>query len=266
MHDLRRFILTQAKSGDIAMLVAEDMKHIITKLTPDQISQTHHGVIEHNDLIGKPWGSRCQSHLGVEYFLVQPTMRDMLVNLKRRSQIIFPKDIGYILMRLNVGPGSTVIEAGTGSGALTVALAWSVGPEGRVISFDRREDMQTLAQENLALLQLDDRVDLRLADIEQGFENVRAMALFMDIPNPEDYLPQVRQALLPGGTLGAFLPTTNQVSRLLQGLRDQNFGMLDVCEIMLRFYKVIPQRVRPVDRMVAHTGYLVFGRRIQEAE
>jgi tRNA (adenine57-N1/adenine58-N1)-methyltransferase len=254
----------QAKSGDIAMLVAQDMKHVITKLTPDQTSQTHHGVIEHNDLIGRPWGSRFETHLGVAYFLVQPTMRDMLVNLKRRSQIIFPKDIGYILMRLNVGPGSTIIEVGTGSGALTVALAWSVGPTGRVISFDRREDMQTLAQENLNQLQLSDRVELRLADIEHGFENEQAPALFMDIPNPEEYLPQVRQALLPGGTFGAFLPTTNQISRLLQGLRDHDFGMLDVCEIMLRFYKVVPQRVRPVDRMVAHTGYLVFGRRLEQ--
>jgi tRNA (adenine57-N1/adenine58-N1)-methyltransferase len=255
--------VVQALSGDIAMLVAQDMKHIITLLAPDEVSQTHHGVIEHNDLIGKPWGSRFESHLGVEYFLVQPTMRDMLVNLKRRSQIIFPKDIGYILMRLNVGPGSTVIEAGTGSGALTVALAWSVGPAGRVISFDRREDMQTLAQQNLAQLQLENRVDLRLADIEQGFEDVQAPALFMDIPNPEEFLPQVRKALVPGGTLGAFLPTTNQVSRLLQGLRDHDFGMLDVCEIILRFYKVVPQRVRPVDRMVAHTGYLVFARRLE---
>jgi tRNA (adenine57-N1/adenine58-N1)-methyltransferase len=257
--------VVQANSGDIAMLVSQDMKHVITLLEPDQISQTHHGVIEHNDLIGKPWGSRVESHLGVEYFLVKPTMRDMLVNLKRRSQIIFPKDIGYILMRLNVGPGSTVIEAGTGSGALTVALAWSVGAAGRVISFDRREDMQTLARQNLAQLQLDSRVNLHLADIEHGFLDEQAPALFMDIPNPEDYLPQVRQALLPGGTLGAFLPTTNQVSRLLQGLRDHDFAMLDVCEIILRFYKIVPQRVRPVDRMVAHTGYLVFGRRIEEA-
>jgi tRNA (adenine57-N1/adenine58-N1)-methyltransferase len=247
------------------MLVARDMKHVITLLQPDQVSQTHHGVIEHNDLIGKPWGSRFESHLGVEYFMVQPTIRDMLVQIKRRSQIIFPKDIGYILMRLNVGPGSAVIEAGTGSGALTVALAWTVGPTGRVISFDRREDMQSLALQNLSQLKLEDRVELHLTDIEQGFGDAQAPALFMDIPNPEDYLSQVRQALLPGGTMGAFLPTTNQVSRLLQGLRDHNFGMLDVCEIILRFYKVVPQRIRPVDRMVAHTGYLVFARRLQES-
>lgn len=246
------------------MLVAQDMKHVITLLKPDQISQTHHGIIEHNDLIGMPWGSRFESHLGVEYFLLQPTIRDMLVQIKRRSQIIFPKDIGYILLRLNVGPGSTVIEAGTGSGALTVALAWTVGPTGRVISFDRREDMQLLARQNLTQLLLDERVELHQVDIEHGFGGVEAPALFMDIPNPQDYLPQVREALLPGGTLGAFLPTTNQVSSLLKGLREHDFGMLDVCEIMLRFYKVVPERVRPVDRMVAHTGYLIFGRRIQE--
>jgi tRNA (adenine57-N1/adenine58-N1)-methyltransferase len=245
------------------MLVAQDMKHIITQLASDQTSQTHHGIIEHNDLIGKPWGSRCESHLGVQYFLLQPTIHDMLLQIKRRTQIIFPKDIGYILMRLNIGPGSMVIEAGTGSGALTVALAWTVGPSGHVISFDRREDMQLLAHQNLAQLKLDDRVQLHLADIEQGFGGAQAPALFLDVPNPEDYLAQVREALLPGGTMGAFLPTTNQVSSLLQGLRDNDFGMLDVCEIMLRFYKVVPQRVRPVDRMVAHTGYLVFGRRIE---
>ena len=255
----------KAKSGDIAMFVAQDMKHVITQLEPDQISQTHHGMIEHNDLIGKPWGSRFESHLGVPYFMLQPTIHDMLLQIKRRSQIIFPKDIGYILMRMNIGPGSTVIEAGTGSGALTVALAWTVGPDGCVISFDRREDMQSLAHQNLSQLKLDERVDLILADIAEGFGDAKAQALFMDVPNPEDYLLQVREALLPGGTLGAFLPTTNQISALLQSLRDNDFGMLDVCEILLRFYKVVPQRVRPVDRMVAHTGYLVFARRIEVA-
>lgn len=251
-------------AGDLAMLVGRDHRHFIVRLSPEAELQTHRGVLRHVDLIGQPWGARVESHLGARFHLLEPSLHDLLLGIRRNSQIVFPKDIGYILLNLSVGPGKTVLEAGTGSGALTTALAWAVGPQGRVISYDRREDMQALARRNLARVGLEDRVTFRLRDIAEGFEETEVDALFLDLPRPEAYLPQVRAALGSGGAFGALLPTANQVSTLLEALQRQAFAFVEVCELLLRFYKPVPERLRPTDRMVAHTGYLVFGRPVLE--
>ncbi len=250
------------QAGDLAMLVAEKSKPFILRLHPGKELQTHRGSIRHDDLIGIAWGSQVKTHLEARFLILEPTLRDLLLRIRRRSQIIFPKDIGYILLRLSIGPGKTVIEAGTGSGALTTALAWSVGREGKVISYDRREDMTELARSNLERVGLEDRVTLHTRDIEAGFDEQDVEAVFLDLPRPHLYLSQVSQVLRNGGNFGAVLPTTNQVSQLLAGLDEHPFALVDVCEISLRFYKPIPARLRPVDRMVAHTGYLVFARKI----
>lgn len=242
------------------MLVTPDHKRSILRLESGSETHTHQGIFNHDDLIGIPWGSQIESHLGSSHLIVEPSLRDLLLQTQRRSQIIFPKDIGYILLRLSVGPGKTIAEAGTGSGALTTAFAWMVGAEGRVVSYDRREDMQTLAAKNLEKVGLADRVEMRLKDIKEGFDLSGVDALFLDLPSPHIYLPQVRSALKPGGVLGTIVPTANQVSDLLTAFDAHSFGTTDVCEILLRFYKLVPDRLRPTDRMVAHTGYLVFSR------
>lgn len=249
-----------AQAGDVVMLVGREHRYFIFRLEPHADLQTHRGVVKHDALIGLPWGSLVESHLGSKFYLVEPALHDVLINTRRNSQIIFPKDIGYILVRLSVGPGKTVVEGGTGSGALTTALAWAVGPQGKVITYERREDMQELARRNLQRVGLDDRVVFKLRDIAQGFDETDADALFLDLPNPEQFLRQVRAALHPGGAFGTILPTTNQVSALLEAMQQQSFAFVEVCELMLRFYKVVPQRLRPTDRMVAHTGYLIFAR------
>jgi tRNA (adenine57-N1/adenine58-N1)-methyltransferase len=250
--------LTQA--GELAMLTGAGRKEFIFRLDPSAELQTHQGVLRHSDLIGVPWGSGVESHLGKRFFILEPTLRDLLLHIRRQSQIVFPKDIGYILLRLSVVEGMRVIEAGTGSGAMTTALAWAVGKEGKVFSYDRRADMIDLARRNLVRVGLEGRVVFRQRDIQDGFEDSDVDSLFLDVPNPHDYLKQVRGALRSGGAFGAILPTTNQVSALLRALGDHDFGLLQVCEISLRFYKRVPDRLRPEDRMVAHTGYLVFGR------
>ena len=239
-------------------------KHFIFLLDPEKELQTHHGIIRHQDIIGMPWGSSLVSHIGRPFLLLEPTLRDLLLNIRRKSQIIFPKDIGYILLRLSIGQGKTVIEAGSGSGALTIALAWAVGSTGQVISYDRREDMQALAKQNVARVGLENRVEFRLRDISEGFDERDVDALFLDLPQPHLYLRQVNQSLCNGGTFGAILPTMNQVSEILLEMENFGFGAIDVCEILIRFYKIIPQRIRPVDRMVAHTGYLIFARSTPE--
>jgi len=246
--------------GDLVQLVSPTNKIFIIRLTPGDELQTHRGILQHNDLIDQPWGSEVLTHLGKSYYMLQPSLNDLLRDLKRNTQIMYPKDIGYVLVTMGIGPGIHVLEAGTGSGALTIALAWAVGPQGQVISYDQRPEMQNLARKNLDRLGLLERVTLKQRDIAQGFDEQNVDALFLDVPNPYDYLLQARQALKPGGFFGTILPTVNQITRLLDAFYQYNYAFVDVCEIMLRYYKTVSERFRPTDRMVAHTGYLAFAR------
>ena len=251
---------THACEGDLAELVGLRHKHFILKLVKGGVFHTHRGILRHDELIGMPWGSQVFSHNGSPFFLLQPPIGDVLRELPRNTQIIYPKELGFILVNMGIGPGQHVVEAGTGSGALTCAFAYIIGSEGRVTSYEVRPDMQNMARRNLDRLGLLERVELKLRSIESGFDETGVDALFLDLPNPEDYIPQVRCALKSGGFFGSILPTANQVERLLIALRKNDFAFVEVCEIMLRYYKPEPQRFRPTDRMVAHTGYLIFGR------
>lgn len=250
-----------AAVGDLVQLVSiRDRKSFLFRIQSEERLETHNGIIKHDDLIGQPFGSKLRSHLGSDFVLLTPSTAEITRTLKRRSQIIFPKDIGLILLKLSIEPGQEVIEAGTGSGALTVALARAVGAYGRVLSYDIRADMQNTTRHNLELVDLSARVTLKTRDIAEGFDETNIPALFLDVPNPWDYLNQVHQALRSGGFFGALLPTTNQVVLLLNELQGHSFGMTEVVEVMLRHYKTVAARFRPTDRMVAHTGYLVFAR------
>ncbi len=257
---------TQTQPGDLALLVGLRHKHFIFPLTPGGVFHTHRGILNHDDLIGKSWGSQVYSHQGSPFFLLQPSLADLLNDLPRRTQIMYPKDIGFILTQMSVGPGNRVLEAGTGSGSMTVALAHAVGPQGRVISYEIRPEFQALARKNLARLGLEERVEFKLGDIADGFAETDVDAVFLDVANPYDYIPQVRLALKPGGFFCNLVPTFNQVQQLLQALRREHFAFVEVCELLLRFYKPEPSRLRPTDRMVAHTGFLIFGRRIEPGE
>jgi tRNA (adenine57-N1/adenine58-N1)-methyltransferase len=252
-----------ADEGDLAELVGLRHKHFILTLKAGSKFESHRGILLHDDLIGRPWGTQVFSHLGAPFFLIQPLLADLLVDLPRSTQILYPKDIGFILVTLGIGPGKRIVEAGTGSGSMTIAAAFAVGADGHVTTYEVREDMQNLARKNLERVGLAARVDFKLRDIRQGMDETDADAFFLDVPNPWDYTRQVRATLKPGGSLGTIVPTFNQVEDLLPALRQDGFAFVEVCEILLRYYKPEPARLRPVDRMVAHTGFLVFGRRIE---
>ena len=253
---------SKAQPGDLAQLVGLSHKSFIIRLTPGDRLQTHRGILYHDELIGLPWGSQVSSHLGSSFFLLQPALSDLIKETKRTTQIIYPKDIGFILVTMGIGPGTQVLEAGTGSGAMTTALAFAVGQLGHVTTYEIRTEMQQLAQKNLSRVGLQDRVTFVLRDIGDGFNERGVDAVFMDIPRPENYIPQVRIALKPGGFFGCIVPTVNQIERLLHALQREDFAFIEVCEIMLRYYKPTAERLRPTDRMVAHTGYLLFARPI----
>ena len=253
-----------AEEGDLAALASTKTNYFIFRLEHGASFQTHRGVIPHDELIGKAWGSEVLSHLGSPFFLLKPGIYEILSTTKRNTQIMYPKDIGFILMKMNIIPGTNMIEAGTGSGGLTQILSLMVGKEGHIFSYERREEMSNLARKNLEKLAGNENVTFYIRDIEEGFEQKDMDAVFLDLPNPYDFLPQVRAALIPGGQLGALLPTTNQVTKLLLELRRNDFEFVDVCEILMRFYQAEEEKFRPVDRMVAHTGYLIFARPINK--
>jgi tRNA (adenine57-N1/adenine58-N1)-methyltransferase len=252
-----------AREQDLVLLLGQDRKQFIVRLQAGGQLQTHRGCIAHDDLLGRPLGREIKSHLGYPFAVLEPSTFDLIRKLKRTTQIMYPKDIGYLLLKLNVMPGSRVIEAGTGSGGLTLALARVLGPDGRLYSYEIRPDILRLAEKNLAALGLAGGVEFRLRDIAEGFDETDVDALFLDVRRPWAYLPQAVQALKDGGFFGAILPTTNQVTELIKGLEmEQTFGHIEVEEILVRPYKAVPTRLRPMDRMIAHTGYLIFARKV----
>lgn len=246
------------------VLIILGRKRFLMRLQRDQVQHTHHGLIRHDDLIGQLPGKSLTTHLGYPLVALRPSLHDMIMSIERASQIVYPKEIGYILLKLNVGPGCRVVEGGTGSGALTIALAYAVRPNGHVYSYEVREDMLRVAARNLADTGLQEWVELKQRDIATGFDERDADAVFLDVRTPWLYLRAARDALAAGGFFGAIVPTTNQVSELITALGNNPFGDIEISEILLRSYKPVAARLRPVDRMVAHTGYLIFARRVEE--
>ncbi len=254
--------MSEARPGDLVLFVARDYKRFIVQLEPGGELHTHRGRINHDDIIGRPLGRQILSHMGKPFLVLEPSTHDLIRDIRRTSQIVFPQDAGYMLMRMNAHPGTRVIEAGTGSGAFTLALARAVMPTGRVYSYDMREDMLNLSRRNLDKIGLLPYVDFKLRDIEAGFEETDVDALFLDVRTPWEYLDQAWAALKGGGFFASLVPTANQVIEFLHHLPRHGFDYLEVEEITLRPYKAVAGRFRPMDRMVAHTGYLIFARRI----
>jgi tRNA (adenine57-N1/adenine58-N1)-methyltransferase len=251
-------------AGEVALFILARNRRFLARLEPGMVQHTHEGLIRHDEVIGQAPGATLRTHLGHPFLALRPSLYEVLMSLRRVSQIIYPKDIGYILLKLNVGPGSRIVECGTGSGVLTTALARAVGSGGRVYSYEQREDMLSVAQKNLSNVGLMDRVELKQRDAAEGFDERDVEALFLDVREPWLYLQQVWTTLAPGGFFGAIVPTANQVSELISGLEGGRFGDIEVCEILLRAYKPVAARLRPTDRMSAHTGYLIFARRLEE--
>ncbi len=251
-----------AQEGDLVQLQGTGHRSHLLVLEASAVLQTHRGVIRHDDIIGTAWGTRLESHQGNPFYLLQPSLSDLIKGLKRGTQIMYPKEISYILFHMGIGPGKRVIECGTGSGGLTTALAYMVGTTGKVYSYERKAQIQDLAIKNLTKFGLQNRVDFKIGNAEDGFDEENVDAIILDLPNPQDYLHHVRKSLRGGGSLGMILPTFNQVEIILRELKLANFAMIEVSEILQRFYKTDWARLRPVDRMIGHTGFLIFGRKV----
>ncbi len=226
---------------------------------------THLGQVLHDEIAEKSFGDVVYTHLGKPFFLFRPTLGEYVRRIKRKTQIVYPKDGAYILLNLNVFPGARVLECGTGSGGLTTILAQFVGAEGKVFTYDKREDFAEQARQNVLRWGVGDRVEFATLDLDQGgFDQEGMDAVFLDLPNPWDYLDYAKKALAPGGRLGILVPTFNQIEAVLRGLREKKFLDVQVEELFLRSLKTNPSRIRPEDQMIGHTGYLIFSSSVSE--
>ncbi len=215
-------------------------------------------------LIGLPEGSTIETAHGERLVVVRPTYAQLIPNLPRRAQPIYPKDVGPILLWGDIGPGAQVIEVGIGPGALTLALLRAIGPSGRLVSYEVREDFAALARDNVARHYGDaPHWTLKVADALAGFTERDVDRMVVDLAEPWTLLDPAAAALRPGGVLTAFIPTVLQVKQLVDALRAHGgFGVVETLETLVRFWHVRDRSVRPVHRMVAHTGFLVFARRL----
>ncbi len=247
--------------GDLAILVSPKGKRHLRRIEPGQDMHGTHGILRMEDLVAVDYGSEVKTLLGVPFRVQRPTLYDLVRGVRRQTQIIYPKDIGYICMRLGVGNGTRVIEAGSGSGSLTVALSWFSGERGHVYTYEAREEFFKLCRRNLEWAGVGQNVTQYHRDIAEGFDQTDADALFLDMRTPWEHLDKVVKAVRPGAVLAFLLPTVDQVSSLLKGLEAGPFDEVEVEEILVRRWKPVADRLRPEDRMVAHTGFLIFARR-----
>lgn len=226
---------------------------------------TDGGVFDLSELVGREPGCVLVSHLGEKIFAFRPTPSDwVLYAIKRQTQVTYPKEMGYILVRAGVTAGSKVIESGSGSGASTLMFAFAVGDSGHVFSYERRPEFSELARKNIERAGLSHRVSFKVKDIADGFDERDADIVFLDVREPWLYLRQALDGLANGGSLVVLVPTTNQVSETLRAIQNLPFVDIEVSELLLRHYKPNPERLRPEDRMVAHTAFLIFARKAQE--
>ena len=258
------------QSGDLVLLIDRKRRKYLITLQEGGEFHSHAGIIAHDDMIGQPEGTEFRTaQKGGVYLAIRPTLGDYILTMKRGATPIYPKDIGAILTYADIRPGTRVVEAGIGSGGLTIALLQAVGESGRIYSYETREDFATLAQGNVSnFLPGDsaDRLTVHVSDIyADGIKEKDVDRVVLDLPEPWRVIPHARNAMRPGGIFLAYIPTTLQLHRLWQEL-DANpvFDLIDQFEIALRQWDAGPQSLRPAHRMVAHTGFITTARRLAD--
>lgn len=249
------------EKGERVILIDERGRKYLVKVEKRQL-QTDLGVVELGEAIGKEPGSKLKSHLGKEFILLRPLITDYLQKLRRVPQIMLPKDAAQIVAHTGVGPGSIVVDAGVGSGSLAIFLGNLVKPNGRVVSYEVREDFKRIAEDNVQMAGLSDIVSVKLKDIYDGIDERDVDLVTLDLPQPERVLPHAELALKPGGYLSVFSPCIEPIQRLYGELPKYRFTNHQTIECLVREFEVRPNATRPSTRMIAHTGYLTFARRI----
>ena len=246
--------------GERVMLIdAKDRRYLIT-LREGAAFHTHAGIIQHDDLIGTSEGSLVRASTERSFLVLRPTLSDVVLKMPRGAQVIYPKDLGTILLQADIGPGMRVLEAGVGSGALSMTL---LRAGALITGYEIREDFAQQATKNVHdMLGTDVAYHLQIRDVTLGIDEEDLDRIVLDMPEPWAVVAHAERALRPGGILLAYLPTINQTQLLRETLRQYSFGMEETVEILRRTWHVDGRSVRPDHRMVAHTGFLTSARRL----
>jgi tRNA (adenine57-N1/adenine58-N1)-methyltransferase len=249
--------------GDMAMLIDRKGRRYLVRLTPTGALHTHVGVLPHQEIIGKDQGNWLRTTMGQTFLALKPTLGEYAQHMPRATQVIYPKDLGNILIMADIFPGCRVVEAGLGSGALTMALLQAAGAQGCVTSYEVRTEQVPRVRSNLeAYLGDIDNLEVKDGDIYQGIEQQDVDRVVLDVPEPWQVVGHAADSLKPGGILLCFLPTVLQVHRLAGALDDdRRFQLVETVETLLRPWHVTQQSMRPAHRMVAHSGFITTARR-----
>jgi len=252
--------------GDYAILYLKQRKTYMVKVEAGKTFHTHKGFVKFDDMIGRDYGARVKSSLGVEFIALKPQLCDYIMKSARQTQINYPKDIALIVMFSSIGPGSRVAEAGTGTGALTTALAHYVKPDGKVYSYEIREEFQKTAEKNLTRASVFDYVELKSKDITQGIDETDLDAVILDLAVPWLVIPHAYSALKPCGAIVSFSPTIDQVVKTVEALEEYGFVGVETIECMMRGMQVERGKTRPHTLMTGHTGYITYARKAEKPD
>lgn len=252
-------------AGDLVQLTDPKGKlHTIT-LVPGKVFHTHRGGIAHDDIIGAPQGSVITGVGGSQFLALKPLLDDFVLSMPRGAAVVYPKDAARIVGLTGIGPGSRVVEAGVGSGALTCSLLRAVGDTGLVHSYERREDFAKVARRNIDtwFAEAPSQWRLTVGDLTQALDERELDAVVLDMLAPWDCLDAVATALAPGGVLVGYVATTTQLSRLVESMRVHGVWTEPRAEeSLVRTWHLDGLAVRPDHRMIGHTGFLVSARRL----
>jgi len=251
--------------GDLCLVVDSKGRRYLLKLVAGGEFKTHMGVIPHSDMIGTPEGTFCEAATGARFITVRPRLMDFILKMKRGAQVVYPKDIGPILVYADIAPGCTVVEAGTGSGALTMALTRAVGPTGRVVTVERREDHAKHARAGLERWfgGWPDHLELVIGEVENVIESVQPDRIVLDVPEPWHAAGVAAEHLQPGGLFCSYVPTVPQMQQTVQHLKAAHaFVDIENFEALIRTWNVDGRSVRPDHQMVGHTGFITVARKV----
>jgi tRNA (adenine57-N1/adenine58-N1)-methyltransferase len=249
------------QNGDNVLLYLNPRRTYLVRAEKGKSLHTHKGFVPYDSMIGKEYGTKTTSNLGVEFVALRPSLKDFIFKTQRRTQILYPKDIALIIMFSGIGPGSKVVEAGTGAGALTTALAHYVKPTGRVYSYEIREEFIKTALKNLEKASVERLVEIKNKDITQGIAETNIDAVILDLATPWLVVPHAYSALKGSGAIVSFSPTIDQIVKTVEALRESEFVDIETIETFLRGMQVERGKTRPETLMTAHTGYITFARK-----
>ncbi|MEM2095699.1 MAG: tRNA (adenine-N1)-methyltransferase [Candidatus Caldarchaeum sp.] len=252
---------TEIQDSDRVLIITEKRKRYLVQVRQGKKFHSSEGFIDTSVLIGKPFGCQVVSNTGSKWVVHRPTVVDRLMFFPRTTQIVYPKDLGYIVVASGVGPGSRVLEAGTGTGVLTAMLAHLVRPTGMVYSYDVREEYLEAVKLRLRQLGLDKFVELRLGDVAKDASEEEIDAAIIDIPEPWTASKRCHECLKPSGVWVSVSPTVEQVVQTCEALEGTGYSDITCVEILLRNMRVRRGMTRPEFIMRGHTAYIVSARK-----